>query len=95
MAMIVATQGDQETLRRARKGEISIHRAYHSLREKLDQPLTPYAKAEMLFSKANDESLLLIRKAVEGLKERVTKGEASLNVIIEELDRISELTCRM
>lgn len=92
MAMIVATQGDQETLRRVRKGEISIHRAYRSLREKLDQPLTPYAKVEMLLSKEHDERLLPIREAVEDLKERVTKGEASPNAIIQELDRISELT---
>ena len=92
MAMIVATQGDQETLRRVRKGEISIHRAYQSLREKLDQPLTPYTKAEMLLSKERGEKLLPIREAVEGLKERVIKGEASPNVIVQELDRISVLT---
>lgn len=88
MANTVISQADQETLRRVRKGEISIHRAYHSLREKFNQP---YARDEIVFSRATDERLLPIREAVEDLKERVTKGEVSPKTIVAELDRISDL----
>ena len=91
MAMIVATQGDQETLRRVRKGEISIYRAYRTLREKLDRPLTTYERVETALSKASDGKLLPIKEAVEELKERVVAGDASPKAIIQELDRISKL----
>lgn len=91
MANTIISKADQETLRRVRKGEISIHRAYHSLPEKLNQPLTPYTRAEIAFSRETDERLLPIREAVEDLKNRVSKGEVSPRTIVAELDRISDL----
>lgn len=82
MVRFLMSRGDEETLRRLRKGEISVTHAYRTVANK------PRRYASDILG----EKLCSVRQAVEGLKERITKGEASPNAIIQELDRISELT---
>lgn len=85
MVRILISQGDAETLRRLRKGEITVTHAYRTIANK------PRRYASDILG----EKLRSVREVVEGLKERVVAGEASPNAIIQELDRISELTCEM
>ena len=81
MVRFLMYRGDEETLRRLRKGEISVAHAYREVANK------PRRYASDILG----EKLCSVRQAVEGLKERVAAGEASPNVIVQELDRISGL----
>lgn len=81
MVRFLVSQGDEETLRRLRKGEISVTHAYRTVAN----------KPRRYVSDILGEKLCSVREAVEDLKDRVSKGEVSPKTIIQELDRISEL----
>lgn len=81
MVRFLMSQGDEETLRRLRKGEISVTHGYRTVANK------PRRYASDIIG----EKLCSVREAVEDLKERVTKGEVSPKTIVAELDRISDL----
>ena len=81
MVRILMSRGDEEILRRLRKGEVSITHAYRTVAN----------KSRRYASDILGEKLCSVRKAVEDLKDHVIKGEASPKAIIQELDRISEL----
>ena len=80
----IAERGDQETIRRVRKGEISIYRAYCSLREK---PLRPPEESV----RPKKVEFQPIKQAVDDLIVRVSEGEASPRSIISELHRVSDM----
>lgn len=81
MVQFLMSRGDQETLRRLRKGEVSVSYAYRTIANK------PRCYASDILG----VKLRSIRNAVEVLKDMVADGEASPKAIIRELDRISEL----
>ena len=82
MARYLMSRGDQETLRRLRKGEISISHAYRTVANKPKRHVSEYS----------GEKLCFVREALADLRDRVSKGEVSPRAIVEELDRISGLT---
>ena len=75
----VMEQGDQETLRRVRKGELSIKRAYDSLRGKMPRQTK---KAD---------TLQPAKEAVDDLIVRISEGDVTTKAIIAELRRVSSL----
>ena len=81
--------GDEETLRRARSGELSIYGAYRSLAQRLEPP-TETERASVTI-KAAQSDLSPIKEAVEELIDRVRDGEASPKTIIGELIRVAEM----
>ena len=83
---------DAETLRRVRKGEISIHRAYTTLFPMKASGVT--LKKEMseipeIIPKKTD--LSQIEDALRSLYENVFKGEMTTNAILAELVRVTEM----
>ena len=85
----IIENGDEETLRRARSGELSIYGAYRSLVQRLEPP-TETERASVII-KAAQPDLSPIRTAVEELIGRVRDGEASPKTIISELSRVAEM----
>ena len=85
----IIENGDEETLRRARSGELSIYGAYRSLVQRLE-PSTETERASVII-KAAQPDLSPIRAAVEELIGRVRDGEASPKTIISELSRVAEM----
>ena len=85
----IIENGDEETLRRARSGELSIYGAYRSLVQRLE-PSTETERASVII-KAAQPDLSPIRTAVEELIGRVRDGEASPKTIISELSRVAEM----
>jgi len=86
-ARYIHEHGDEETKQRLRKGEISIHYAYCTLRQR---PLTPIqtVPAAPLLATIN---LYPIKTAIDDLRDRVTDGEASPKAIVTELNRLSAM----
>lgn len=85
----IIENGDEETLQRARSGEISIYGAYRSLIQRFDSP-NKVEKSSVTI-KAVKPNLEPIRTAVEELIDRVRDGEASPKTIITELSRVAEM----
>lgn len=94
-AKYVIENSDQETLRRVRKGELSIKGAYMSLRMRSNPPIQDVALVETEEIKADIERLGTIiepiRTAVNNLITRVSEGDACPREIISELQRVSTL----
>ena len=86
-AKYLCEHGDEETKHRLRKGEISIHYAYCTLRQK---PLTPIKTVPDAPLPAAI-NLYPIKTAIDDLRDRVTDGEASPKAIVAELNRLSEM----
>ena len=95
----ILQNGDPETLRRVRSGEISINGAYRSLVQRTkpkveavsahtfaDVQQTGLVKTYILKS-----NLQPIKDAVESLIDRVNDGDASPRDIVAELSRVAEL----
>ena len=85
----IIENGDEETLRRARSGELSIYGAYRSLVQRLEPP-TETERASVII-KAAQSDLSPIRAAVEELIDRVRDGEASPETIVADLSRVVEM----
>ena len=85
----IIENGDEETLRRARSGELSIFGAYRSLAQRLEPP-TETERASVII-KAAQSDLSPIRATLEELIDRVRDGEASPKTIISELSRVAEM----
>ena len=83
-AKYIVDNGDQETIRRLRNGDISIYRGYSSLREK---PLR--ASKESMRARGVMIDIRPIKAAVNNLINRVSDGEATPKAIIAELNRIN------
>ena len=85
----IIENGDEETLRRVRSGELSIYGAYRSLVQRLEPP-TETERASVII-KAAQSDLSPIRAAVEELIDRVRDGEASPETIVADLSRVAEM----
>ena len=82
-------KADMETLRRVRKGEISIHYAWKSL-----FPEVPFKKESEAISPRDKEhsiNLFPIKEAVRSLHDRVSEGEMTTKAILAELTRVAEM----
>jgi len=85
----IIENGDEETLRQARSGELSIYGAYRSLIQRLEVPAEEVRTSSTI--KAAQSDLSSIKTAVEELIDRVRDGEASPKTIITELNRVAEM----
>lgn len=83
-AKYIVENGDQETIRRLRNGDISIYRGYSSLREK---PMR--ASKESMRARGVMIDIRPIKTAVNNLINQVSDGEATPKAIIAELNRIN------
>ena len=100
-AKAILAKADTETLRRLRRGEISINGAYISLystspsKIKSDERVIQYIETHGNVKSTNDASvdraLLPIEDAVKELLNRVTEGEATTKMIIRELNKVSRM----
>ena len=100
-AKAILAKADTETLRRLRRGEISINGAYISLystspsKIKSDERVIQYIETHGNVKSTNDASvdraLLPIEDAVKELLNRVTEGEATTKMIIRELNQVSRM----
>ena len=96
-AKTVLDLGDEETLRRVRKGEISIHFAYSTLVAK--PPKFSPVKEEDTDASSEDIAVDItpapvlqpIGDAVRDLLSRVTEGEATTKMIIAELENVARM----
>ena len=88
----ILSAGDAETLRRVRKGEISIHFAYSSLVSKASSPAemkpVPASNLKVPWSTT---ILQPIGEAVRDLLNRVSEGEATTKMIVSELERVAQM----
>ena len=81
---------DKETLRRVRCGEISIHGAYMSLTMK--NKISGSSKSAVSLSiRKRNEILPQIETAVKDLLSNVMNGDASRNMIVSQLTKVSEM----
>lgn len=92
---ILAT-GDAETLRRVRKGEISIHFAYSSLISKPSMPSDRQSDKQSALAPVQADSipavaLQPIGDAVRDLLTLVCAGEATTKMIVSELEKVTEM----
>jgi hypothetical protein len=83
-AKYIVDNGDQETIRRLRNGEISVYRGYSSLREKPPRP-----PKESIGARGVMIDIRPIKTAVINLINQVSDGEATPKAIIAELNRIN------
>ena len=100
-AKAILVKADTETLRRLRRGEISINGAYISLystsarKTKPDGRVIQYIETHGDMKSTNDASvdraLLPIEDAVKELLNRVTEGEATTKMIIRELNQVTRM----
>lgn len=82
---------DEETLRRVRKGEISIHHAYTTLYPRKDTGITPKEEITVPEIKPKKTNLTQIENAIRNLYAGVFKGEMTTNAILSELVRVTEM----
>lgn len=80
-AKYIVENGDQETLRRLRKGDISIYRGYSSLRERSPKHSTESIRPQSVMLDTQS-----IKEAVSDLITIVADGKASPKMIITELN---------
>ena len=85
----IIQNGDQETIRRARSGELSIYGAYRSLIQRLE-PSNEIVKTSVI-NETVKLNLEPIRAAVEELIDQVRGGEASPRTIVAELSRVAKM----
>lgn len=97
-AQIIHQRADEETKRRLRAGEISIHRAYTTIsapakmiadigrNNNMGDPIT--VGREHFSDPVN---LAPIGKAVHSLLDRVSEGEATMKTIISELTTVAQM----
>ena len=100
-AKAILAKADTETLRRLRRGEISIKGAYISLystsarKTKPDGRVIQYIETHGDMKSTNDacveRALLPIEDAVKELLNRVTEGEATTKMIIRELNQVTRM----
>lgn len=83
----IIEHGDQETLRRVRKGEISVHRAFRSLKDSDCEPSDAYVT--LPGSTKAKPDLQHIRRVVSNLISCIAEGEATPKAIIAELKRVN------
>ena len=87
---VILSQGDEETLRRVRKGEISVNFAYTSLVAR--PPKFNPTKGEDTDASFTPAPVLRpIGDAVRDLLSRVTEGEATTKMIIAELENVARM----
>ena len=92
-AKYILQNGDKETLRRVRTGEISIYGAYRSLVQRME----PDTGATMVLERVSADTttakpkLQPIKDVVETLISRVNDGNASPRNIVAELSRVAQM----
>ena len=90
----ILQNGDRETLRRVRAGELSIYGAYRSLVQgtaSIKESATNRTKDNIMSRSVMNANLQPIKDAVEDLIDRVSGGDASPRDIVAELNRVAEL----
>ena len=93
-AKYILQNGDKETLRRVRTGELSIYGAYRSLVQGMGPAVEPEKvteNANAVNNSAMNHNLQPIKDAVENLISRVNNGDASPKDIVVELSRVAKL----
>ena len=89
-AKYILQNGDKETLRRVRTGELSIYGAYRSLVQGME-PNNIESKRGSTNVNIIKTDLQPIKDAVEELIDRVNDGGASPRDIVAELNRVAQL----
>ena len=94
LARFILQNGDKETLRRVRAGELSIYGAYRSLVQgtaPLKESVTNHTKNNVMNRSVINTNLQPIKDAVVDLIDRVNGGDASPRNIVAELSRVAQL----
>ena len=89
MVRYIIEHGDLETLRRVRKGEISVFRAFRSLKYADGE----HSEASVVLTRPTRTvaDLQQIRKMITDLISSIMEGEAAPRAIIAELERVNFL----
>ena len=91
-AKFILNTADDETLRRVRKGEISIHFAYSSLVSKPSKSERLEPTVDAIKSRGTPSlDLLPIGDAVRELLNQVVEGEATTKMIVAELENVAKM----
>ena len=92
-AKYILQNGDKETLRRVRTGELSIYGAYRSLVQGMGPATEATTELERVSADTTTAKpdLQPIKDAVENLISRVNNGDASPKDIVVELSRVAKL----
>ena len=92
-AKYILQNGDKETLRRVRTGELSIYGAYRSLVQGMGPATEATTELESVSADTTTAKpdLQPIKDAIENLISRVNNGDASPKDIVVELSRVAKL----
>ena len=89
---VILNTADDETLRRVRKGEISIHFAYSSLIAKPSKSERLEPSMDAIRQRGTPSlDLIPIADTVHELINRVIEGEATTKMIITELENVAQM----